>query len=167
MGCGDFLPVCLSNSVIDGERILQFNLYWYARRRVQFWFYMFKLITNLITVITLMVALIGQAFAYTSMVCEMDGHQMPSHEQVIKQNSHSMKMDMPGVTKSEMDEMGSGMDCCEIECTCPANACMSLVLLSEQDEALMPQIINDKILLSSTTQLVSKPNSLYRPPISA
>jgi len=123
---------------------------------------MFKFVTNLIIVITLMVALVGQAFAYTSMVCDMDGHTMPNHEQQMNHGSDSMMMDMP-----DMSQMDSGMDCCDIECSCPASACMSLVLLPEQTASLSLHSINDKILLSSPTQLVSKPNSLYRPPIFA
>lgn len=141
---------------------------------------MFKPISKVVVVMTMLVAFVGQALAYSTMACEMAGdmhqahnmhqstdvsagHDMMNHSEHSSELTHEM-MDHSSMVHDTMSDM---QNCCGIDCMCPANACSSTPFISERN-LLTPVGISSEALVSKpVAQPSAIPTSLYRPPIFA
>ena len=123
-------------------------------------------------VFTIVFALLGQTVAYAAMSCEMmsgsyDAHVMMGHS--MKQASLASDENM----NMSHEEMGHGnmeltsTDCCDTECTCPVNACMSLSCLNTGNTASVFPASTELVLFNLVQQPNAVTSSLYRPPIFA
>ena len=106
----------------------------------------------------MLVAFVGQAFAYSAMSCEMSSG---SHESHMNMN---MNMDHGDMNKSSN---GQSEDCCDVECICPANACSSTTVLNSSVDSTDIHILSESVAAMQSKQPHSISTSLYRPPIFA
>lgn len=126
---------------------------------------MFNSLLKLLFMITLLIALVGQAMSF---------HVMASHDD-ISGVQYTAPLHMPDYQSddfkaSEHKNALAEVDCCEIECCeseciCPLNACASIVYLDSHlllsklmtlSESLLPFTIKETHFIAM---------SLYRPPI--
>lgn len=125
---------------------------------------MIKPVSKDIVVVAMLIAFIGQAWAYTSMSCEMSADSHQSH----------MTMDHSSIKSHESMDHGdmkvntsSSEDCCDVDCVCPANACTSTLALNSNVDSKDIQLSSESVVIIQSIQLNSISSSLYRPPIFA
>lgn len=119
---------------------------------------MSKAFSKVLVITLMLVAFVGQAFAYSAMSCEMSSG---SHESHMNMN---MNMDHGDMNKSSN---GQSEDCCDVECICPANACSSTTVLNSSIDSTDIQIFSESVAALQSKQPHSISTSLYRPPIFA
>ena len=119
---------------------------------------MSKAFSKVLVITLMLVAFVGQAFAYSAMSCEMSSG---SHESHMNMN---MNMDHGDMNKSSN---GQSEDCCDVECICPANACSSTTVLNSSVDSTDIQILSESVAAMQSKQPHSISTSLYRPPIFA
>ena len=119
---------------------------------------MSKAFSKVLVMTLMLVAFVGQAFAYSAMSCEMSSG---SHELHMNMN---MNMDHGDMNKSSN---GQSEDCCDVECICPANACSSTTVLNSSVDSTDIQILSESVAALQSKQPHSISTSLYRPPIFA
>ena len=119
---------------------------------------MSKAFSRVLVITLMLVAFVGQAFAYSAMSCEMSSG---SHESHMNMN---MNMDHGDMNKSSN---GQSEDCCDVECICPANACSSTTVLNSSVDSTDIQIFSESVAALQSKQPHSISTSLYRPPIFA
>lgn len=117
---------------------------------------MSKAFSKVLVMTLMLVAFVGQAFAYSSMPCEMSSGSHESHM--------NMNMDHGDMNKSSN---GQSEDCCDVECICPANACSSTTVLNSSIDSTDIQIFSESVAALQSKQPHSISTSLYRPPIFA
>lgn len=119
---------------------------------------MSKAFSKVLVITLMLVAFVGQAFAYSAMSCEMSSG---SHESHMNMN---MNMNHGDMNKSSN---GQSEDCCDVECICPANACSSTTVLNSSVDSTDIQILSESVVALQSKQPHSISTSLYRPPIFA
>jgi len=119
---------------------------------------MSKAFSKVLVITLMLVAFVGQAFAYSAMSCEMSSG---SHESHMNMN---MNMNHGDMNKSSN---GQSEDCCDVECICPANACSSTTVLNSSVDSTDIQILSESVAAMQSKQPHSISTSLYRPPIFA
>ena len=119
---------------------------------------MSKAFSKVLVITLMLVAFVGQAFAYSAMSCEMSSG---SHESHMNMN---MNMNHGDMNKSSN---GQSEDCCDVECVCPANACSSTTVLNSSIDSTDIQIFSESVAALQSKQPHSISTSLYRPPIFA
>ena len=102
---------------------------------------------TIIMVFILCFSLIGQAFAYEPVSCDMNQSDM-----------HSMM---------NSDMSASSDNCCDTECNCPVNACNSSSWIFSNYLSPKTHALIAKISFQEITLTLSQYNALYRPPIFA
>ena len=117
---------------------------------------MSKAFSKVLVITLMLVAFVGQAFAYSAMSCEMSSGSHESHM--------NMNMDHGDMNKSSN---GQSEDCCDVECICPANACSSTTVLNSSVDSTDIQIFSESVAALQSKQPHSISTSLYRPPIFA
>ena len=117
---------------------------------------MSKAFSKVLVITLMLVAFVGQAFAYSAMPCEMSSGSHESHM--------NMNMDHGDMNKSSN---GQSEDCCDVECICPANACSSTTVLNSSVDSTDIQILSESVAALQSKQPHSISTSLYRPPIFA
>lgn len=123
---------------------------------------MSKAFSKVLVITLMLVAFVGQAFAYSAMPCEMSSG---SHESHMNMNMNmNMNMDHGDMNKSSN---GQSEDCCDVECICPANACSSTTVLNSSVDSTDIQILRESVAALQSKQPHSISTSLYRPPIFA
>lgn len=137
--------------------------------------------TRLLIISVTLIALVGQGFALGISECDMD-HDMtsmvmtsmsPSSEEHAGMNhgeAHSADQHHGEHHQMAMaDESASttAMDCCDIQCSCPTNACSSASFLFSSSLAEVPQFKSGNYRPVHDTDIQKRSNSLYRPPIFA
>ncbi|KGK01917.1 MULTISPECIES: hypothetical protein [unclassified Pseudoalteromonas] len=123
---------------------------------------MSKAFSKVLVMTLMLVAFVGQAFAYSAMPCEMSSG---SHESHMNMNMNmNMNMDHGDMNKSSN---GQSEDCCDVECICPANACSSTTVLNSSIDSTDIQIFSESVAALQSKQPHSISTSLYRPPIFA
>lgn len=125
---------------------------------------MFKSFSKLVVITTMLFAFIGQAFAYSTMSCNMTS---TSHQSQMASN-HMMKADdtmAHSMMKSSL--AGNAHDCGDTECNCPASACTSVTFLFTEYLSSTIDTSIDKITYIALTTPKLNRKSLYRPPIFA
>jgi len=129
---------------------------------------------NIVIVMLVLMTFIGQAMASTAMsysgVSCVHGAMKSKMSDITMSDStvpdSSMsKMDMTLTDNDQDSDMNMSMDCCEDECKCPMNGCVSLSFLlnSHISTAIVAE---QKILQLSSSHQSQSSVSLYRPPIS-
>lgn len=123
--------------------------------------------TNIVIIALMLVTFFGQALASVTMSCThemiMDMElSMMTHDNMSDAASHARMM-------IESDDQSSGdnssMDCCQEQCKCPMNGCVSPSLLS--DTRFKSGVISEqKISQLPLIHQLQINSSLYRPPIS-
>lgn len=113
----------------------------------------------------MLMTFIGQALASTSISCT---HEMPMdhstmfHDNMISDVNHA---DMMLENNENYHNQQALMDCCQEQCKCPLNGCLSLYIPS--DTQFNAEIIAEqKIVLQPVLHKLQIHTSLYRPPIS-
>ena len=116
--------------------------------------------TNLLIVILVMIGLMGQTFASSTMVC-------------VEHNNMSKMPEMSMMAHHTMMDMGmqqvdpSSMNCCDKQCKCPESGCSTVVFVALATIDSAYQILDAKPSTRLSSNPLSKRNtSLYRPPIS-
>ncbi|KZY58505.1 hypothetical protein A3733_26535 [Pseudoalteromonas shioyasakiensis] len=117
---------------------------------------MSKAFSKVLVITLMLVAFVGQAFAYSAMSCEMSSGSHESHM--------NMNMNHGDMNKSSN---GQSEDCCDVECICPANACSSTTVLNSSIDSTDIQIFSESVAALQSKQPHSISTSLYRPPIFA
>ena len=117
---------------------------------------MSKAFSKVLVMTLMLVAFVGQAFAYSAMSCEMSSGSHESHM--------NMNMDHGDMNKSSN---GQSEDCCDVECICPANACSSTTVLNSSVDSTDIQILSESVAALQSKKPHSISTSLYRPPIFA
>ena len=117
---------------------------------------MSKAFSRVLVITLMLVAFVGQAFAYSAMSCEMSSGSHESHM--------NMNMDHGDMNKSSN---GQSEDCCGVECVCPTNACSSKTVLNSSIDSTDIQIFSESVAALQSKQPHSISTSLYRPPIFA
>lgn len=141
-------------------------------------------LVRLLTISLTMIALVGQGFALGVSECDMD-HEMnmssaqdstpktnmsadnPMHHdhQQMDHGGHQMAMSQQDSSQVEVTTMA--MDCCDIQCSCPANACSSSSFLHFASVVEIPRFASISLYLTNRSNIQKRQNSLYRPPILA
>lgn len=113
----------------------------------------------------MLIAFVGQAFAYTAMSCEMSTGSHESHMNM----DHSTMNDHEGMNHSDMSKTDNGQseDCCDADCVCPENACTSTTVLNSNVNSTDIQSLSEAVVIQQSNQPKSISTSLYRPPIFA
>ncbi|MCP4586550.1 hypothetical protein [Pseudoalteromonas sp.] len=125
---------------------------------------MSKAFSKVLVMTLMLVAFVGQAFAYSAMPCEMSSGSHESHMNMNMNMNMNMDMDHGDMNKSSN---GQSEDCCDVECICPANACSSTTVLNSSIDSTDIQIFSESVAALQSKQPHSISTSLYRPPIFA
>ncbi len=124
-----------------------------------------KSATHLLIVITMLIAIVGQAFVSASMNFSLTFAEPTVNAQSTCMGHHQMNTAIDEL-ESKQNQSANKPSCCDSDCTCPMSigSSASLMLLSRlffQDLAK----INDKIDAKPQLLLNSVIPPLYRPPI--
>ncbi|WP_105258902.1 hypothetical protein [Pseudoalteromonas sp. T1lg88] len=129
---------------------------------------MFRLVSQVLVIAAVLIALLGQAFAYSAMTCEtaMDAHQSHAAMKMVTDNTqmqHHQGMEHGDTT------MNSAMmdDCCEVQCVCPTNACTSVTLVNSSTAMADVIAVSEAVISATSAQPSAIQTSLFRPPIFA
>lgn len=127
--------------------------------------FMFKLVSKAVVITLMLVAFVGQAFAYSAMSCEMSSGSHESHMSM----DHSKMSHHEGMNHNDMNKSSNVQteDCCDVDCVCPANACTSVTVLNSSVDSTDVQSLNEALVALQSKQPNSISTSLYRPPIFA
>jgi len=123
-------------------------------------FFMFKAASRVFVIAFMLIAFIGQAIAFNSaMSCE-------TSENSISANS-SEQLKYNGSEKNVPDSLEDccGIECCDLDCTCVANACSSFMNVGTEVDATKVDTLNETAGLLKTEQPKAFSTLLYRPPI--
>ena len=125
-------------------------------------------LTRLLIVATMLFALIGQAFAYSAMSCDMSSHNDNTSAMTHAEMNHSQMMGDGNMSHAMMNssDVEHG-DCCDVDCNCPANACSSLTTLSISYNSYKIDAGIEKIHYVDFDLPNAFNKSLFRPPIFA
>ncbi|NMM40231.1 hypothetical protein [Pseudoalteromonas arctica] len=120
---------------------------------------MFKSLSQLLFMIILLVAFVGQTMAYSLMTSYDSISELQTSTQLQPfSTEHSS-------AKSASEDDCCDVECCENECICPANACASMLYLYSNLPLSELVVISESLNLLSTQATFFTATSLYRPPI--
>lgn len=129
--------------------------------------------SHIFTVLAVVFALIGQAFASTVICCEQgeDTHQMsssghhsmPQVDETLDNANHTLEhADHASMQSSGLAQTN---DCCGNDCNCPANACANYSLMLPIGNSLLMAVGDDPIISALYATHNHYQTSLFRPPI--
>lgn len=130
---------------------------------------MTKSLSKVLVVAAMLIAFIGQAFAYSSMSCEMSDGSHESHMNMSHDSMDHSSMDHASMNHSSVDQSGqqNHEECCGSDCVCPASACMSISIVGSEPKTAYLARLSEGVSFQPLNQTKSIPTSLYRPPIFA
>lgn len=117
---------------------------------------------NLLVILLMLVAFVGQAIASVTMSCV--------HESMTVDSAMLMQhdaMSVPAMANNIVQEQNQStmMDCCQEQCQCPMSGCLSLFM--HTNSSFPSAIITEQQITQLPSLAKSQVNpSLYRPPIS-
>lgn len=116
-------------------------------------------------VIFVMVAFQGQAVSYAFVSCEMplEDHYSGNTSAQSKMSEHADMAHMD----HDLAEETMQHDCCDVQCSCPENACTSAVFITSADNAFVSVVPGNSTFSLEYSLPDTTLSSLYRPPISA
>jgi hypothetical protein len=121
---------------------------------------MCKAVSRALVTVVMLVAFVGQAIAFnTSMSCEtsVDSLSHNVSELVKHYDSNLIDTDSP--------ENCCGIECCDVDCNCLANACSSFVYLNTDVDSTKIAALSDVVYMQQSEQPKFIATLLYRPPI--
>lgn len=127
---------------------------------------MFKFIASIMLFLSLVVSPFGQMTAFAAHECDMTmmtQHSMMHH--TMAQDGMSKDETMLSMASSVSES--SSMDCCEVECVCPINACHAFTYVPQSVQTLGFFSSFEKIQNAPLTPPCATISNLYRPPIFA
>ena len=140
---------------------------------------------NIIAVTLMLIAFVGQVFAYADVSCQMthDSVQSPtfmSHEHMshagmdhagvdhvdMAHSANHADMNHASMTNSQIMTI-STMDenCCGADCVCPASACTTVAFIPTASISTHIPYLSEAANFQQAHQLHSIASTLYRPPI--
>ncbi len=123
-------------------------------------FFMFKAASRVLVIAVMLIAFIGQAIAFNSaMSCETLESSFSSN--LIEQVKYNESV----TSATGSSEDCCGIKCCDLDCTCVANACSSFMNVSTEVEAIKATTLNEVAGLQRLEQPKIFSTLLYRPPI--
>ena len=127
---------------------------------------MFKLIASIMLFLSLVVSPFGQMTAFAAHECDMTMMTQDSMmHHTMAQDIMSKDETMFSMASSASDT--SSMDCCEVECVCPINACHAFTYVPQSVQTLGFFSSFEKIQNAPLTPPATMISNLYRPPIFA
>ncbi len=122
--------------------------------------YMFKVASKVLIIVIMLVAFVGQALAFnTSMPCETSVDAISLDVKKLEKHLDS------NLKATDAPENCCGIACCDLGCTCIANACSSLVYFNTEVYATKVDAITEVINNQESAQPKAISALLYRPPI--
>lgn len=121
---------------------------------------MYKPLSKLLIIITILVAFVGQAMAYHFMTVNDTDSDLHSTAQL-----QVFDNDTYDGQSSDNNDDCCEIECCESECICPANACISPVYLDTNLSLSELVILSESMLSLQSKDTHFIASSLYRPPI--
>ncbi|MFQ3196015.1 MAG: hypothetical protein ACI9N3_002857 [Colwellia sp.] len=121
---------------------------------------MFKVASKVLVIAVMLVAFIGQTLAFnTSMSCEtlVDSSSLGFSELLMHNDSNSID--------SDNSKDCCGIECCDVGCTCIANACSLFVYFNTEVESTKIVTLSEHFYKQQSAQPKSISTLLYRPPI--
>lgn len=132
---------------------------------------MFKFIASIMLFLSLVVSPFGQMTAFAAHECDMTmmtQDSMMHHTMAqdgMSKDIMSQDESMSSMASSASDT--SSMDCCEVECVCPINACHAFTYVPQSVQTLGFFSSFEKIQNAQLTPPAATTSNLYRPPIFA
>lgn len=116
---------------------------------------------KLFIIMTMLVAFVGQAMAFSFM-----GEYEQAAEHYSSEPSLSSNLNNPLNTEADTHEDDCcDVDCCEADCICPANVCAAFVYLDENNHSTELILLSDAVIAGKSRAPNSMAAVLYRPPI--
>jgi len=139
---------------------------------------MFKAVSRVLVIAMMLVAFVGQAITFNiSVSCETSVAAPFSNvtERVKHYGASLIDPDSPTAIDSPTDidspvdtnnsEDCCGIECCDLDCTCIANACSSFVYVNSDVNSTKTVASSDVAYVQQSEQPKSIATLLYRPPI--
>jgi hypothetical protein len=121
---------------------------------------MFKSVPRVLVLLVMLIAFAGQAVAFNSYSsCETPVDSL-SHDA-----NQQIKHDDSSPIKADNSEDCCGIECCDLDCTCIANACSSYIYFNTDVNPTKSTALSEVAYVQHTEQPKSIPALLYRPPI--
>ena len=122
-----------------------------------------KAVSTTLVFALLLVAFIGQAFAYSSsMPCETSANDQYSlHYNTLATNS------TPPLTHKENANDCCEIDCCDTGCICIASTCSSVAYINAEVHLTNTIVLTEMLDKQHPKQPITITTLLYRPPISS
>ncbi|SEL88280.1 hypothetical protein SAMN05216262_1296 [Colwellia chukchiensis] len=115
---------------------------------------------RILALLLMMVAFIGQTMTFNSSIpCQSSANtQLSTLNESLKQND-------PSALTIENNEDCCGFTCCDLDCSCYANSCASLIFFTFNARTLKALSLTDAIASPYEASIKLFINSPYRPPI--
>ena len=121
---------------------------------------MLKAESRVLIITMILVAFIGQAIAFnTSISCENSVDSLSPHSSELVKHLGLKAID------ANSPEDCCGIECCDLGCTCVANACSSFVYFNSEVHSTKTAVLSDVVHMQPLEQPKSIATLLYRPPI--
>ena len=123
---------------------------------------------NIIAVVLMLIAFVGQVFAYADVSCQMSHDLTHSPAALEHTNMDHSGMDHGNMTHADMTHSQmSTMDvnCCGADCVCAASACTTVAFIPAAIIATHIPYLTEAANFQQINQLHSVTSTLYRPPI--
>ncbi|RZQ53315.1 hypothetical protein C1E23_09555 [Pseudoalteromonas phenolica] len=124
---------------------------------------MFKFIVLIMLFLSLVVSPFGQMTAFAAHECDMT---MMTKDSMMHHTMPQDRMSKDETMSSSTSDISS-MDCCEVECVCPINACHAFTYVPQSVQTLGFFSSFEKIQNATLTPPTATISNLYRPPIFA
>lgn len=121
---------------------------------------MFEGISRILIIAVMLASFVGQATSFNSaMSCETSEYSVSTnHSEFIPHNDLNS-------THTDNPEDCCGIECCDANCNCIANACSSFVYFNTEIDSTKVTALSHLVYIQQFEQPKSISNLLYRPPI--
>ena len=136
---------------------------------------MLKSVSRTLFIAVMLIAFIGQAVAFNSaMSCETSEDSFhtkaKAHTNINSSNetdnfSAQTQHKDSVLLAEESSEDCCGIECCDVDCNCIANACSSFMYVETEASATKKYTLNQDACLQQADQPKAVASLLYRPPI--
>ena len=121
---------------------------------------MLKAVSRVLVIAMMLFAFVGQTLAFnTSMPCDT------SVDHLSANISEPVKHYESTSDNANNQEDCCGIECCDLDCTCIANACSSIVYFNTEFNSTRPVTLSNLVVIQQSEQPKSIATLLYRPPI--
>lgn len=125
---------------------------------------MFKAASRVLLIALMLITFVGQAIAFNSaMSCQAAKSSPNANASVIV--NEQVKHNKLELTAAGGSEDCCGIECCDLDCTCVANACSSFMYVETGSNTSQKLTLNEVACLQPADQPTAISTLLYRPPI--